>query len=268
MLISVVVAMKDEEGSLPLLARELDGLCALLDGPRAGVPGDTRGGAPSEAAARLEVVLVDDGSEDETAALAAALCSARVDWRLERHATNRGFGAALRTGVAAARGDVIVSYDADCAYPAADVVRLLDVLASGADVASATPFVAGASADAPGWRLFVSRACSRAYRVALRGRAEGLHTFTCAFRAYRAETLRAAPWRADGFLAAAEILSRCVLSGARVVEIPSTLRPRVAGASKMRVVRTALQHAGLLARLVFARPPARAPTVFGSGAAA
>ena len=253
MLVSVVVPMKDEEGSLPLLARELDGLAVCLVRER----GD-----------ELEAVLVDDGSADGTAAGARALCGARPQWRLESHAANRGFGAGFRTGVAAARGDVIVSYDADCSYPAADVMRLLEALDAGAQIASATPFAAGAEADGKGWRLFLSRGCSWAYRVVLRGRAKGLHTFTCAFRAYRAETLRATVWSADGFLAAAEILSRSLLAGARVTEVPSSLRPRTAGVSKMRVARTARQHMGLLLRLAVSRAPASSPTVVGSGAAA
>lgn len=252
MLVSVVVPMKDEEGSLPLLEQELDALASGL--------------AARDAA--LEVVLVDDGSVDGTAAVAGALCGAREGWQLVSHDVNRGFGAGLRTGVAAARGDVIVSYDADCAYPAADVLLMLDVLAGGADVASATPFAEDAEADASLFRLALSRGCSLAYRIALRGRARGLRTFTCAFRAYRAETLRAAAWDANGFLAAAEIVSRCLLGGARVVEVPSQLRARIAGVSKMKIVRTTFAHFGLLARLLVARSSARPATTALGGAAA
>jgi len=221
-LVSVVVPMKDEEGSLPLLAEELDGLASAL----------------LERDATLEVILVDDGSIDRTREVSEDLCSSRDGWN----------------GTAAAQGDVIVSYDADCAYPASDVLLMLDVLASGADIASATPFAAEAEADAPLWRLALSQGCSLAYRVVLRGRAGGLRTFTCAFRAYRAETLRASDWQADGFLAAAEIVSRSLLAGARVVEVPSQLRPRAAGVSKMKVVRTTFSHLGLLVRLACARP--------------
>ena len=229
--------MKDEEGSLPLLAREMDELAGLL-------------------AARgheLETVLVDDGSVDGTAAAAAAWCAAGHGRRLERHAANRGFGAGLRTGVAATTGDVVVSYDADCAYAARDVLQLLDAVEKGADVASATPFAEGAQFGGGAFRRFLSWSCSAAYRAALRGRARGVRTFTCAFRAYRGDLIRGLAWRSDRFLAAAEILSLALLRGARVVEVPSTLRARTAGASKMRVVRTAFGHLGQVARLAFAR---------------
>jgi dolichol-phosphate mannosyltransferase len=234
-LVSVVVPMKDEEGSLPLLAREMDGLEGLL-----AARGD-----------RLETVLVDDGSTDGTAAAAGAWCAAGAGRRLVRHERNRGFGAGLRTGVAATTGDVVVSYDADCAYPAADVVKLLDVVGAGADIASATPFAAGAEFRAGPFRRLLSWSCSTLYRAALRGRARGVRTFTCAFRVYRGDLVRGLRWESDGFLAAAEILSRALLAGARVAEVPSTLRDRVAGVSKMRVVRTTFGHLRMVTRLAF-----------------
>ena len=227
--------MKDEEGSLPLLASEMEELSGLL-------------AARGE---RMETVLVDDGSTDATAAAAAAWCAAGAGRRLVRHEVNRGFGAGLRSGVAATTGDVVVSYDADCAYPARDVVKLLDVVASGADIASATPFAEGAEFRAGPFRRLLSWGCSALYRVALRGRAGGVRTFTCAFRAYRGDLVRGLRWEADGFLAAAEIVSRALLGGARVVEVPSTLRERVAGVSKMKVVRTAFGHLRLVSRLAF-----------------
>jgi len=223
--------MKNEEGALPLLGREIEELRGLLA---------ARGDA-------LEVVLVDDGSTDGTAAAAQAWCDGVGNRRLLRHETNRGFGAGLRTGVAATTGDVVVSYDADCAYPARDVVRLHDAVAAGADVASATPFVAGAQFQAGPIRRLLSSGCSWAYRTALGAKAGGVRTFSCAFRAYRGELIRKLRWDADGFVAAAEIMSRALAAGAKVVETPSTLRGRGTGASKMRVVPTALAHVRFLA---------------------
>ncbi len=233
MLVSIVIPMKDEEGSLPRLAEELGELEELL----------------AARADELEVILVDDASTDGTAETARRLCAAGPRRRLLTHAENRGFGAGLRTGTQASTGAVVVSYDADCAYPAADVVRLLEALDAGADIATATPFAEGAENRAGPIRLLLSHGCSFAYRLVLRGKARGIRTFTCAFRAYRGDLLRDLRWEADRFLAAAEILSRALLGGARVVEVASVLRPRFAGASKMRVFRNVLAHLGLLGRL-------------------
>jgi glycosyltransferase involved in cell wall biosynthesis len=67
-----------------------------------------------------EIVVVDDGSCDRTAAIAAEL-----PCRLLRQSENRGYGAALKRGIAAARSELCVIIDADGTYPAADIPRLL-----------------------------------------------------------------------------------------------------------------------------------------------
>jgi len=233
--VSIVVPMKDEEGAFPRLALEIEQLRGLL----------------ADRGRSLEVVLVDDGSTDGTRGLAEAWCAAGEGRKLLRHETNRGFGAGLRTGVAATTGDAVVSYDADCAYAAADVVRLVEKLDDGADVASATPFAEGAEFQVGPFRRLLSSGCSSLYRAALRGKAKGVRTFTCAFRAYRGDLIRRFSWDADGFVAAAEILSRLLAGGSRVVEVPCSLRRRTAGVSKMRVVATTSAHLRHLARLAF-----------------
>ncbi len=83
---------------------------------------------------RKEIVLVDDGSADASRAILAEL-SALPDVRVLVHETNRGKGAALRTGFAAARGEVVIVQDADLEYDPADYPTLLaPILRGDADV--------------------------------------------------------------------------------------------------------------------------------------
>jgi dolichol-phosphate mannosyltransferase len=201
-----------------------------------------------------EIVFVDDGSTDATPERLRDLSAADARVRVATHAKNRGVGAAMRTGFAAARGEIVVAYDADRTYPVEDVARLVHAVERGAGVATASPFAKGGAVDHVPWgRRFLSRGAAFAYRLVLGRRARGLTTFTCAFRAYRRSVLRDLSFRSDGFAAAGEILGRVLLKGERVVEVASRLTARTEGASKMRVVKALREHLLALALLVRAR---------------
>lgn len=81
----------------------------------------------------LEIVLVNDASSDGTPGIVDGLAAGGV--RVLHHAVNRGKGAAIRTGLEAATGDLVVIQDADLEYDPGDLVRLIVPLAQGgADV--------------------------------------------------------------------------------------------------------------------------------------
>jgi len=102
--VSIVIPAFNEESAVQLVVAELREILQ-----RHGIRG--------------EIILVDDGSTDATAR-AAALAGARVI----RHRSNRGYGAALKTGIAAATHDIIAITDADGTYPAEDIPNLLEEL--------------------------------------------------------------------------------------------------------------------------------------------
>jgi len=90
----------------------------------------------------IELLAVDDGSTDGTAAVLERLAAEESRIRLLRHERNQGKGAALQTGFAAAAGDVVLIQDADLEYDPADYPRLLAPVRDGrADVVLGSRFI-------------------------------------------------------------------------------------------------------------------------------
>lgn len=92
----------------------------------------------------LDIIIVDDASTDGTHAIAERLVQQHPEIRLLRHAVNRGKGAALRTGFAAARGEFVAVQDADLEYNPRDLLFLLQPLIEDrADVVLGSRFISG-----------------------------------------------------------------------------------------------------------------------------
>lgn len=230
--------MHNEAEALPTFRAQLDdALAVLADRLRIG---------PDE----IEVVVVDDGSTDDTGAGVMAIAPGRPI-RLVRHEQRRGLGAALWTGFGAASGATIVTVDADCTYPLVEIVDLLALLDPDTSIVTASPYhPAGGVEGVPPLRLFLSRTLSRLYNVVLRTH---LHTYTAMFRAYRRAALADVPRRSDGFVAVTEMLVFPLLAGHRVREHPTVLHRRQTGVSKIRVARVIREHLRFLAWLAVRR---------------
>ncbi len=203
----------------------------------------------------VEVIFVDDGSTDGTlAALQTVLGDISrpgIKICFVQHQVNRGLGAALRTGLASAHGDVIVTTDSDGTYKFTEIPALLAYLTENIAIVTASPYHPdGGVANVPTYRLILSRGSSLLYRLIVD---RHVHTYTALFRAYRREVTDCITHESDGFLGGTELLVKAILSGFRVAEYPTVLYSRVYGTSKAKLLRTIRAHLNFQATVILYR---------------
>lgn len=240
--VSVVVPCFNEEDVLPYLAKTLERVRDSL-------------------ADRYDVrfLLVDDGSTDRTWDGLNATFGGQPAYTLIRQESNRGVSAAILTGIAQAKTEIVCSMDCDCTYDPLELGIMIPKLGPGVDLVTASPYhPEGTVRNVPGWRLVLSRGASWLYRRVLRTK---LHTYTSCFRVYRKSAVAGLRVNNGRFLGVAELVGRLDLAGGTIVEHPATLEVRMLGRSKIKTVRTIVGHLGLMARLACARTTPRVSTL-------
>lgn len=169
-----------------------------------------------------EIVAVDDGSQDATADALLVASRDVPELRVVRHARNLGLDAAIRTGIEAADGEYVVTFDADLTYAPMTIGALIDALEKHeADVALASPFLpTGECRNVPWTRRLFSVCANRFLSYAVRGR---FRTLTCIVRAYRAQVARALLEENPNLDVTFGLLFAAYRSGYRITEVPATL---------------------------------------------
>jgi glycosyltransferase involved in cell wall biosynthesis len=210
-----------------------------------------------------EVLVIDDGSSDATRALAEARAAADPRVRVLAHEGNRGYGAAVRTGLAAARLEWVFLTDADLQFDLSDLARFAPVapscdIVAGYRVHRADPL--HRSLNAAAWNFLVHRMFD-----------VPLQDVDCAFKLMRRELVQALPLTAEGAMVSTELVTRAVDAGARIVELGVAHRPRPAGrssgASPRVVVRAFRELRAVRADLRSATATASAPALSRPSAA-
>jgi glycosyltransferase involved in cell wall biosynthesis len=224
--VSVLVPAKDEAANLP----------AFMEEAKAAFAGT---------GITFEVIVIDDGSRDDSWPVLGQLATCYPFLRRVRHRRQQGIADALRTGYLASHGDVLVFYPADLQYKPEDIPRLVRPILDG-ESDMVTGYKQGKYEKA-----FVSRVYNRLSRTLFEIPVRDLNSV----KAYRREIMDGLPVRPDWHrymivLAAAE--------GYSVGEIPVPVYPRRAGSSKFgrgRIVIGVLDMLSVWFELRFGRKP-------------
>jgi glycosyltransferase involved in cell wall biosynthesis len=182
-----------------------------------------------------EVIIVDGRSLDDTARVAKVL---RPDARIV-HETRAGKGAALRAGLDAARGEILVIMDADGSMDGADIELFRDQLLGGADYVKGSRFMdGGGSTDITRLRRFGDAGICGLIRVFFGARyTDG----TYGFKALWARKLDAVRPDTDGFEVELLLDIRAHRAGLRIAEVPCFETNRIHGASNLNALSDGLR---------------------------
>ena len=200
----------------------------------------------------FEIVMVDDGSRDGSFALIETRRRTEPRIRVVRHAANQGYGAALRAGLHAARGDLVFFSDADLQFDLEELACLL---------AHTTEFDLVAGYREPRRDPFPRIVLAAGWGALVRS-LFGLRVrdIDCAFKVFHRRVLEAIPIASLGACVNTEILVRAQRAGFRIHQVAVSHRRRRAGrqtGARPRVIaRALLELAGLYAELRGARPRA------------
>jgi len=230
----VIPALNEEDGIADIVTRILD----------------TRDSLRAVGVDDLEVVVVDDGSTDKTPDIAQSIPGVV----LVRHETNRGYGAAIKTGFGAARGDYLAFLDADSTYPPEKFADLCTAIQEqDADVVVGSRRSGVAKSDMPAVRrlgnLIWSTLLTAIGNQKIQDPASGMRVV----RRRALERLYPLP---DGLNFTPVMSTRALHEGLRYVEVPIPYAER-SGRSKLSVVRDGLRFLGTIIWTALQYNPAR-----------
>jgi dolichol-phosphate mannosyltransferase len=213
MKLSVVMPAQDEEGSV---GATVEGVVEVLE--REGID--------------YEVLVVDDGSKDSTAAVVERIGASNPRVRCHPSHYEKGFGMAIRAGLDVYEGDAVAIVMADASDDPRDLVRYHQLLEEGWDCAFGSRFMPGAEVhDYPRLKLAINRLANWFVRILFRHR---YNDTTNAFKAYRREVVETIqPLLSKHFNLTVEMPLKAIVRGHSFAVVPTSWTNRTSGVPKL-----------------------------------
>jgi glycosyltransferase involved in cell wall biosynthesis len=196
-----------------------------------------------------EIVIVDDGSTDGTRELLHELASKYPITNLIMHQHNQGKGAAVRTGIQAARGELILIQDADLEYDPRDYPSLLKPIEEGvADVVYGSRFLGAPRRSTMFWHMIANKLLTLFTNILYNSILSDMET---GYKLFKSEVIKSIPLRARRFDFEPEVTAKLLKRRIRIFEVPISFYPREYSEGKKIGLRDAFEAAWTLFKYRF-----------------
>jgi glycosyltransferase involved in cell wall biosynthesis len=171
-----------------------------------------------------QIILVDDGSTDGTSELLDRITKDQPHLQLIRHEKNRGKGAAVRTGIAAATGDLVLIQDADLEYDPRDIPSLLIPIQEGlADVVYGSRFLGAPRRSTMFWHMVANKMLTLMTNILYNSILSDMET---GYKLFKREIIQNIPLNSRRFDFEPEVTAKMLKRNVRIFEVPITFNPR------------------------------------------
>jgi glycosyltransferase involved in cell wall biosynthesis len=168
-----------------------------------------------------EIVIVDDGSGDKTRQILDSLQDASI--KVIRHTCNKGKGAAIRTALNYISGDVCIIQDGDLEYEPEDYLKLIQPIKNGqADIVYGSRFLAKTKVTTP-FHYLVNRFLTFCTNLLF---GSGLTDMETCYKLFKTNVIKELDLKSDGFEIEAELTSKAIKKGYKILEVPILYRAR------------------------------------------
>lgn len=179
----------------------------------------------------VEIIVVDDGSQDRTAEVAKEAGAIVISYQ-----PNQGKGAAFRRGIAAVTSEYVVQIDADHQFQPADIPKLIEALKAGADIVLGSRFKGGEIEAGSvsrvnrfgNWLMSLATSLASGTRV---------YDIMAGFKGFKSEALKALNLQTNHFGYEAEIVVKASKLGFKIAEVPITYKHRYDGISNVKTIK-------------------------------
>jgi len=231
-MLSIIIPAYNEEENIRRIDKELKSVLDLLG-------------------EEYEIIIINDGSNDRTKEEIIKLKEKDSKIKLLNHEKNKGMGMAVRNGIKAAKGEIIVTYEADFTWHPNYIKKLLEELRrTNSECVIGSHFHKQGAIEDWGrynYKIILSKIVNLMYQFLL---GKKITSISSLFRVYKANSLKKLELKTTGFDINAEILIKLLMNNSTVREVPVILTKRKYGESKIKLSIAIINHSVLLFNLI------------------